>query len=142
MTDILVVAELIGGELRKNTLSAVRFAHDVASATGGAYDILVIGEGADNAANEAAKYGARKVLKGEIPGGYVAEKHSPTVAEVAKSGGYGVVAATAGTTGKDLLPRVAGRLGAGVAQDIASVKVDGASLSPPDVRGQRPVTAR
>ena len=36
MTDVLVVAELLDGGLRKNTLSAVRFARDVASATGGA----------------------------------------------------------------------------------------------------------
>jgi electron transfer flavoprotein alpha subunit len=128
MTDILVVAELLGGELRKNTLSAVRFAHEIASATGGAYDILVLGEGASGAADEAAKYGARKVLKGEIDGGYIAEKLTPTIAEVAKSGGYGVVTAAAGTTGKDLMPRVAARLGAGVAQDIASVKVDGGKL--------------
>ena len=95
MTDILVVAELLGGELRKNTLSAIRFAADAASATGGAYDILVLGEGAANAAAEAAKHGARKVLKGEIAGGYVAEKLTPTIAEVAKSGGYGVVTAAA-----------------------------------------------
>jgi electron transfer flavoprotein alpha subunit len=124
MMDILVVAELLDGELRKNTLSAVRFAKDA----GGTYDILVLGEGAENAATEAAKHGARKVLKGEIAGGYLAEKLAPTIAEVAKSGGYGVVVSAAGTTGKDLMPRVAARLGAGVAQDIASVKVDGGKL--------------
>lgn len=126
--DILVVGEILEGALRKNTLSAVRFAKQVAEATSGAYDILVVGEGAGAAAEEAAKYGARKVLKAEIEGGYLAEKHAPTVAEVAKRGGYGVVVSAAGTTGKDLMPRVAAKLGAGVASDIASVSVEGGTL--------------
>jgi electron transfer flavoprotein alpha subunit len=126
MTDFLVVGELLDGALRKNSLSAVRFARDAAQATSGAFDILVIGEGAENAAREAAKYGARKVLSAELSGGYLAEKQAATIAEVAKN--YGVVTAVAGTTGKDLMPRVAARLGAGVASDIAAFRVDGGKL--------------
>lgn len=128
MTDILVVGELLEGSLRKNTLSAIRFAREAAEATSGAFDIVVLGEGADAAADEAAKYGARKVFKAEIEGGYVAEKYAATIAELAKSGGYGVLTATAGTTGKDLMPRVAAKLEAGVASDIAGVSVDGDAL--------------
>ena len=50
MTDVLVVAELVDGKARKTTLSAVGFAKTVAEGTGGAFDILAIGEGADPAA--------------------------------------------------------------------------------------------
>ncbi len=128
MTDILVVGELLEGSLRKNTLSAVRFARKVAEGTSGAFDIVLVGEGADDAAEEAAKYGARTVYKAEIEGGYFAEKYAATIAEVAKNGEYGVVTATAGTTGKDLMPRVAVKLDAGVASDIASVAIDGDTL--------------
>jgi electron transfer flavoprotein alpha subunit len=128
MTDVLVVAELLDGGLRKNTLSAVRFARQVAEGTGGAFDVLAIGEGAGAAASALASYGARKVLVAEIEGGYLAEKYAPTIADVAR-GTYGVVAATASTYGKDLLPRVAARLDAGVASDIAAVKVDGGTLT-------------
>jgi electron transfer flavoprotein alpha subunit len=127
MTDVLVVAELLDGGLRKNTLSAVTFGKQVAEGTGGAFDILAIGEGAQAAADHAATYGARKVLVAEIAGGYFAEKYAPTVAEVGK--GYGVVAATASTYGKDLMPRVAARLEAGIASDIAAVKVDGGTIT-------------
>jgi electron transfer flavoprotein alpha subunit len=127
MTDVLVVAELLDGGLRKNTLNAVTFAKQVAEGTGGAFDILAIGEGAQAAADQAAGYGARKVLVAEVGGGYLAETFAPTVAEVGK--GYGVVAATASTYGKDLMPRVAARLGAGIASDIAAVKVDGGTLT-------------
>lgn len=128
MTDVLVVAELIDGGLRKNTLSAVTFAKQASEATGGGFDVLAIGQGSAAAAEALQKCGARKILTAEIDTGYVAERYAPTVAEVAKSGGYGVVAATASTYGKDLLPRVAARLEAGVASDIAGVKADGGTL--------------
>ncbi len=128
MTDVLVVAELLDGELRRNTLSAVRFAKEAAEGTGGGFDVLCIGEGTAAAAEALTKCGARKVLTAEIEGGYFAEKYAPTVAEVGKSGGYGVLVATASTYGKDLMPRVAARVGAGVASDIAAVKIDGGTL--------------
>jgi len=125
MTDVLVVAELLDGGFRRNTLSAVSVASQIAKASGGAFDILAIGEGSKNAAATAAKFGARKVLAAEVAGGYFAEKYSPTVAEVAKKGGYGVVTATASTYGKDLLPRVAARIGAGYVGDIRGVTTGG-----------------
>jgi electron transfer flavoprotein alpha subunit len=128
MTDVLVVAELLDGALRKNTLNAVTFARKVAEGTGGAFDVLAIGEGTEAAAGQLAAYGARAILTAEIEGGYFAEKYAPTVAEAVKSRGYGVVTATASTYGKDLLPRVAVRLDAGVASDIAGVSVDGGEL--------------
>jgi electron transfer flavoprotein alpha subunit len=128
MTDVLVVAELLDGGLRRSSLSAVRFAREVAQGTGGGYDVLAIGEGADKAASELAGFGVRKIFTAEIGDGYVAERYAPTIAELAKSGGYGVLAATATTYGKDLMPRVAARLEAGVASDIASVAIDGGKL--------------
>lgn len=128
MTDVLVVAELMDGAMRKTTLSAVSLAKTIASGTGGAFDVLAIGEGAKNAAATLAKFGARKVLTAEIGGGYFAEKYVGTVAEVAKKG-YGVVTATASTYGKDLMPRVAARLGAGNASDIVGVTIDGATIT-------------
>jgi len=124
MTDVVVVAELLEGKPKKATHVAVSFAKQVAGGTS-AYDILVIGEGAKGAAGELTGLGARKVLTAEIGGGYFAEKYAPTVARVAKDGDYGAVVATATSFGKDLIPRVAGRLGAGYAGDIIGVSIDG-----------------
>ena len=126
MTDVLVVAELSEGKPRKTTLSAVTFAKTVTEGTGGAFDILAIGEGASGAAASLAKYGARKVLHTDVSGGYVSETYAPTVAAAAD--GYGVVVACSSTFGKDLLPRVAARLDAGVASDIAKVEIAGSEL--------------
>ena len=126
MTDVLVVAELSEGQPRKTTLSAVTFAKQVAEGTGGAFDILAIGEGAEAAAAALTNLGARKVLHTEIGGAYVSERFAATVAKAAE--GYGVVAACASSYGKDLLPRVAAKLDAGVASDISTVSVDGGEL--------------
>ncbi|MDB4977732.1 MAG: Electron transfer flavoprotein alpha subunit [Myxococcaceae bacterium] len=127
MTDVLVVAELMDGGLRKTTLNAITAARTIAQGTGGAFDVLAIGEGSKKAASEVAAYGARKVLAAEVAGGYRAEAYAATVAAAAKN--YGVVLTTASTYGKDLLPRVAAKLGAGIASDISAVNVDGGKLT-------------
>ena len=129
MTDVLVVAELIDGGLRRNTLTAVTLAKQIASGTSGAFDILAIGEGSKKAAADLAKFGARKVFSTEIAGGYVAEKYAPTVADLAKKGNYGVVTTVASTYGKDLMPRVAAKLGAANISDISAAAVDGGKVT-------------
>ena len=127
MTDILVIAELLDGKARKTTLSAINLAKQIVAGTGGAFDVLAIGDGAKAAAAELAGYGARKVFTTQIDGGYVAEKYASTIAALGK--GYGVVTVTASTYGKDLAPHVAAKLGAGVASDISGVSVEGGTLT-------------
>ena len=50
------------------------------------------------------------------------------IAERAKSGGYRAVVFAATATGKDLAPRVAAKLGVGVAADITDLSVDGGTI--------------
>jgi electron transfer flavoprotein alpha subunit len=128
MADVLVVAEVGDGKLKKTTHSAVTFAKQAAQALGGSYSILVIGAGVSAAADEAATLGAAKVLVAEDAslGNYLAERYAPTVADVGR--GYAVVVGTASSYGKDLLPRVAARLGAGYASDISEVLGNGGKL--------------
>jgi electron transfer flavoprotein alpha subunit len=127
MANVLVVAELLEGKNRKTTLCAVTAAKQIADGTGGSFDILAIGDGAAAAAEELTAYGAGKVLRAQIPGGYTCEKYAATVAEAGK--GYDVLVACASAYGKDLLPRVAAKLDAGVASDISAVNADGGKLS-------------
>ncbi|MCA9531715.1 MAG: electron transfer flavoprotein subunit alpha/FixB family protein [Myxococcales bacterium] len=128
MSNVLVVAELLEGAARKTTLSAITAAKQIAKQSGGSFDILAIGEGAEGAAKELAGYGAGKVLTAEIPGGYTCEGYAPTVAEVGK--GYGAIVATASSFGKDLLPSVAAKLDAGVASEVTRVNDDGSFTRP------------
>ncbi len=129
MADILVVAEIVEGALKKATLSAITFAREASKALGGGFAILAIGEGAEKVASGLSGFGAAKVLVADDPSlkGYVAERFAPTIADAAKS--FGVVVMTATATGKDLMPRVAAKLAAGYAADISAFKSDGGKLS-------------
>jgi electron transfer flavoprotein alpha subunit len=95
------------------------------------FDLLVLGTDAAGAASELAAFGARKVILVDDPAlrDPVCERYAPTIARVAKDGGYGTVVATASAFGKDVAPRVAAKLGAGYAPDINSVKVEGDTRS-------------
>jgi electron transfer flavoprotein alpha subunit len=107
----------------------VTFARMAAVALGGTYSILLFGAGVSGAADEAAQLGAAKVLVADDAGltHYLAERYAPTVAAVAKA--FAVVVGTASAYGKDLLPRVAGRLAAGYAGDISEVLASGGALT-------------
>jgi electron transfer flavoprotein alpha subunit len=122
MSNVLVVAELSQGTALKNaTLSAITFAKEALAIVGGKFDILVLGSDTSSAAGALSKHGASKVICCEDPTfeKYTAEHFAPTVAEIAAE--YELVVATASTFGKDLLPRVAGRLDAAYAGDCAAV---------------------
>ena len=125
MSKTLVIAESASGKLKKTTLSAITFARNA----GRPFDILVLGQGVGAAAEELKGFGAGAVLVSDDArfAHYVGEAFAPTAAHVAKSGGYDVVVVTASSFGKDLAPRVAARLGAGLASDIS--RVDGSSGS-------------
>lgn len=129
MADVLVVAELTEeGKVRKTTHSAINFAKQALGALGGSFSILVLGANAKAAAGELTGFGAAKVLACEDASlaGYTAEHYAPTVAEAGK--GFALVVATASSFGKDLMPRVAARLGAAYAGDCAGVVTDGGKL--------------
>jgi len=130
MANVLVVAWIHNGEVKKATLSAVTFARKVAEATRGTYSILAMGKGLDKAASELQKYGAAKVLVADDDrfANYMAEAWAPTVSKVFEAGGFQILAMTAISLGKDLFPRVAERLGAGMASDICGVDVQGESI--------------
>jgi len=129
MANILVVAEFSDGTLKRTTHSAIAFAKQAVAATGGSFDILVMGAGLDAAAGELAKLGAGKVLVADDASlkQYTAEKYAPTVAALSKD--HTVLCATASAFGKDLMPRVAGRLDAGYAADLVEVAAEGGKLA-------------
>jgi electron transfer flavoprotein alpha subunit len=123
MGNVLIVAEQKDGKLRSPSLNAFTFGKKMAQAAQGDLCVLVLGGKVGEAAAEAAKYGAKKVIAVENAGleKYLAETYAPTVAQVAKNVGASVVAATATAYGKDLMPRVAALLEAGMASDVVAV---------------------
>lgn len=123
MGGVLVVGEVKDGKLASGSLSAITFASEVATRQGTHYDILIIGSGVSDAAGQAAKYGARKVLVEDKPafGSYLEQSFSHAIASAAKATGASFVAATATTFAKDVLPGVAVKLGAGMASDVLAL---------------------
>jgi electron transfer flavoprotein alpha subunit len=127
MSSILLIAELHDGRIRKSTNSAITFARQA----GVPFTILILGSGAGAAAAEVAGYGAAKILT--VDDAYLAhplaERLAPTIAAVAASGGFDIIAVTASSFGKDIAPRVAAKLNAGYAADISGVSADGGALT-------------
>ena len=123
MAKTLVVAEQYQGQLRSATLSAVAAAKAYVEKAGGDYAILVVGSNVGGVADKLTGYGAAKVIVADAPAldRYLSETYSKVIAEVAKKEGATFVVATSTTQGKDLLPRVAARLGAGMASEISGV---------------------
>ncbi len=129
MPNVLVVAELSEqGTLKKATLAAITFAQKALPAVGGGFDILVLGKAPEGPAQELTNFGAGKIITCADPSleHYTAEHFAPTIADVGKN--YGLVVATATSFGKDLMPRVAARLGAAYAGDCADVSSEGGRL--------------
>ena len=124
MGNVLIVAEQKDGKLRPASLNAFTFGKQMVEAAGGG-DVLalVIGANIGEAAKEASKYGVTKVLTVDDAAfeKYLAETYATAVANVAKANSVDVVAGTATAYGKDLLPRVAAVLDAGMASDIADI---------------------
>ncbi len=126
MGNVLAFCEFSGSTLRTSALANLAFARAAAAAHGGEVVALLVGAGAQAAGAAAAKLAPKVVVvdDGKLDH-YLAETFAPSVARLAKEHGASVVTATATAAGKDLMPRVAALLDAGMASDIA--KADGAT---------------
>ena len=103
MSKILAVLEQRDGTLRKVSFEVVTAARRLGSAGGGAVDAVVCSSSG-------------------------VEGCAAAIAERAKSGGYTAVVFAATATGKDLAPRVAAKLGVGVAADVTELAVEGSAI--------------
>jgi len=123
MNNVLVVAELKGGALRKTTLPALTFAKQAAQKLGGQVHALVCGDNVSAAAEELRKYGVAVVWAAASPAlkNYTAEAFAKAALKAAESAQAGIVCASATAQGRDYLPRVAAGLEAGMASDIVGV---------------------
>ena len=129
MSQVLVVAEHVAGTLRNVTLSTLNFAKQTAAITGGKVHVLLLGQDVDAIAKKIAQGGhgadVVHVANQGAFANYLAESYAPVVAKVARDLGAEVVCAAASTFGKDLLPRVAALLEAGMVSDAIKVFDDG-----------------
>jgi electron transfer flavoprotein alpha subunit len=128
MTTIVAVMEQREGALRKVSLEVLSAARRLADALGGTVDALLCASGTVSGAGDLGRNGADRVLTathGDF-GLYQPDGYAATIAEAGKSAAAIVFAATA--TGRDLGPRVAARLGVGLASDVTELAVEGGKV--------------
>jgi electron transfer flavoprotein alpha subunit len=130
MSNVLIVAEQVNGALRKATLHAIAAGREIARRSGGKLHVALLGSGVRPLAEGLAKHGA-EVHVADAPGlaQPLAEAHAPVVAAVAKAAAATYVGAAATAFGKDVLPRAAALLDAGMATEVIGLGGQGASVT-------------
>jgi len=114
MAGVLVFTESKDGKLKKVSREALSIGRQLAAAAGG--DLTAFTN--DRAtAEEAGKFGAKTVYVSGA-GDYSTEPYTAALAEAVKQSGASIVLLGGTSNGRDLAPRVAARLGVGVASDV------------------------
>ena len=130
MAGILVFLEAKDGKIKKVSREALSIARKLAEAGGGD----VVGFASDRAvAEEAGRYGAKKVHVAGI-GPYLTETYAAAMKQVADAVQPAVILLGGSSNGRDLAPRLAAKLDAGVASDVDRLEWTGGKL-----RARRPV---
>ena len=122
MVEILVLGELAGGRLEPTTREMVA----AAKGLGGEVGVALLGEGLDDVALEAIALGADKVFLAQdalLAQPTEVDAHVTAFEQVCRQTDPKVVMVGKTELGRDLGPRVAFRLGVGLAQDCVEVRL-------------------
>ena len=127
MATILTFAEQRDGKLRRASLEVVSEARRLAGALGATVTAVVIGPGSESLSGELAAYGADRVqVFGDAAlGAYSTEAYARALAQAIADAKPSVVLVPFTAMGKDLAPRVAAKIGAGLASDCVGLSVAG-----------------
>jgi electron transfer flavoprotein alpha subunit len=126
-THVLVIAELERGQVKAATFAALACAQQIAQSTGGRFDVLALGHEINGAGQALGKYGSGQVYLADSPEltNLQADKAAQIISALTKQVGATVVIAASSTFSKDILPRVASQLDAGMLTDVTAVTPDG-----------------
>ena len=138
MGTILTFAEQRDGKLRRASLETVSEARRLAGALGADVAAVVVGPGSESLAGELASYGADRVVVFDAAafGTYATEAWARALAQAITEAKPSVVLVPFTAIGKDLAPRVAAKIGAGLASDCVGFEVKGGALA-----ARRPIYA-
>ncbi|MBM3935510.1 MAG: electron transfer flavoprotein subunit alpha/FixB family protein [SAR202 cluster bacterium] len=125
MPETLVLAESAGGKIDPITAELVT----AARALGKPVAVAVLGDRTDALAAQASALGVERVYTAQDPqlADTPLEAMVEAFAQVCRTVGPETVIVGRTTAGSDIAPRVAFRLGAGVAQDCTAIKTDAAT---------------
>jgi electron transfer flavoprotein alpha subunit len=126
-TTILAIMETRDGTVRKVSHEVLAVARALAGASGSVDAVLFAAQPPADASALRA-FGADRVLVAAHPdfARYNPDGFAATIASLAA--GHTVIVFAATATGRDLAPRVAAKLGVGLASDVTGVRVEGGSV--------------
>jgi electron transfer flavoprotein alpha subunit len=127
---MLVICEQRQGEIRRVTYEALSEASRLASALDGEVWALLVGDKVRGKAQDLTRYGARKVMVAEDArlAAYSVEGYANVARKACEDLKPDFVFLPATATGKDLAPRLAAKLTAGLASDVIAAEVSGGQL--------------
>ena len=123
MPGILTFAEQRDGKLRRASLEAVSEARRLAGALGGSVTAVLVGSGVEGLAAELGAYGADVVHVFDQPelALYATEPYARALAQAVKDAQPSAVLVPFTAMGKDLAPRAAAQLEAGLVSDCVAL---------------------
>ncbi|MBI2360269.1 MAG: electron transfer flavoprotein subunit alpha/FixB family protein [Deltaproteobacteria bacterium] len=137
-TGVLVVGEVKDGRLSPTTGELLNVGRKLADGVGQSLGAVVMGADLGNASREAIAYGAGTVLVAEhaLLGEGHLDAHVVALEQVCRQAKPNIVLIARTEAGRELGPRLAFRLGVGLAQDAVALSVDDSSRQ---LRVTRPV---
>lgn len=128
--DIIVFAEQREGRFKQSAFEVVRAGRTLADQLGGECGAIVVGADVGLIGGQLGGYGASRVIVVDDARlkQYSTTAYAKAIASVVRKEGSTVVLLPASSMGKDLAPRVAVRLDAGLAQDCIGLIVDNGEL--------------
>jgi electron transfer flavoprotein alpha subunit len=123
---VWIIAEQREGKLKKVSFELLTIGRKLASKTGGPLAAVLLGYGVEKLAQELEACGAEKIFvcDDEILKNYSNEGYTKVIADLVKLHQPSILLGGATAQGKDLLPRVAARLGTGLASDCIRLKIN------------------
>lgn len=130
MPGILIFVEQRDGNMRKSALECLNIAKKLAGAVGGSVAAAVVGKGVAGLADKLGKCGASKVFvaEGDALEKYTPEGYAKALEAIVKLADPAVVLSGCTAMGRDLFPRVAANLGAGLFADCTDLRAEGGKV--------------
>ena len=125
MSEVLVVTELTEGKIGKPALELLTLARRLGDPV-----VVLLGKGADMAAETFGQYGASRVVSVVDPAlnDYLVAPKAEAVAQVAAAVSPAAILISSTPEGKEIAGRLAVKLGSGLITDATDVRLDGSTL--------------
>lgn len=126
MKKVLIFAEHNSGQLKRSAIELLQWAHNAQMES----SVVAFGEGADKAATEAGKFGAKKafVIAQSQLNNYNSEIYAAHFSAAFETAQPELVLAAASSVTRDLFPLLAAKLDWALASDCTSLSLEGGDL--------------